>query len=541
VAHLADAARRRFDEVPADGPSDTVSVDRIAELLVPKPPADDDQRRAVAALLGLVPEPVATWPSQRQVAEQVVLERGAVAGALSTSRNRWRGRPELTQIRVELVDLLRARDGVAGADELAAALLATRGSHADEPVRTRRARAIVRTAIEAEATLQQPRFLSRRIVEVLVVALDGPLAGDDGPATWRADQLIDVAAEIGEVADVLALEQPLPGPDRVVAELRQVPTPDGIGPFTDARLVRLAAAASTGAAVSSRLELYPVGMPPVRAVSEARPALLARHGLTAEAVRSRVRARFPEAAELPSGAALHQALDQADTGLVWRPDGDGQPGRYMIPDRGGVLATSFTSPSRHSTTYATPDDRELARRQVDDQLARLQVEGGFLALTVEPARLTQAAAAVANRSGGVRVDLDAWLVAEMQWEAEAAGATWGRFLEADADPSGPTFRHVRSLVARARPAVLGRLSSTGPLVVATGLGLLARYDQLDAIEQLREQLTRKGAAGQLEALVLLVPGTDPEQRPTIDGRAIAVVTPNQYGHLPSAWLETHAA
>lgn len=541
VAHLAERLRRELIDVEVSVTGDGSSVDKLADALVPKPPADEDHRTAVRAFLGLVPQPVAAWPSQRQAAEQAALGRGLVADALGSARKRWRNRPEVTAIRAELLDLLRARDGVAGGDELTTAVLATHGSLADDPERTHRARAVVRAALETEATLQQPRFVTRRVGEVLLVALDGDVAADEGPDRYDADALIDLAAELGEVADELAATVPLPSPDRVLAALRTVPLPDGIGTLTDARLVRLAAAASASAAVSSRLELYPIGMDPVRAVAEARGALLSRQGLEARDIRNRVAARFPHAAKLPGHPALDRILEEAGTGLTWQTTHDGSPGRYVLPDRGGVLATSFASTSGSTTTYASPDDRELARREVDDRLEQLRRDGGFLALTVDRTQLDQAARAIATRTGAAHVDLDTWLVEEMRRTADAANARWDLILTADADPGGGNFRHVRALVGRARPAMLERLVDAAPMVVATGLGLLARYDQLDALERIREQLTRTRSTSTLQALVVLVPGVDPQARPVIDGRPVPITTANQWAHLPSAWLNQSAA
>ena len=541
IADLADRLRRELADVEVVDDTDVPSIDRLVAALVPKGPATDDARIALQAFLGLVPTPAADWPSQRQVAEQTEIDRAEVAAALGTARDRWRKRPELTAIRHQLAELLAARDGVAGGDELGTALLATRGSLEEEPVRTRRARAVVRAALETEATLKQPRFTHRRIGEVLLVALDGPTTLDDGEEVVHdADALFDLAAELGEVADTLAAEEPLPPPDRVVAALREVPTPFGQQPMTDARLVRLAAAASTGAAVSSRLELYPIGMDAVRAVAEARGALLARGGLSVKDVRARVTARFPRAAALPNRPSLDQLLADAGTGLVWQAGESPTDGRYVHPDRGGVLATSYlTGSGTGSTSYASPDERELAQQEVDDRLDRIVRDGGFLALTVARSDLDRAAQTVAARTHAAHVDLDTWLIEEMRAAAADAGGRWDAFLTADADPEGSTFRHVRTLIGRAVPKVVDRLAGHAEVVVGTGLGLLARYGHLTALETTRDQLTRHRSDQVLRGLIVVVPGVDPGAMPALDGHPIPVITANQWAHLPSAWLTSN--
>ncbi len=542
VADLAERLRRTLQTVDAPDVGDVPSVDRIVSFLIPKGPATEPDKLAVRTFLGLSPTPIATWPSQHQVAVQAELDRAVVTESLGAARERWRKRSELTVIRTELAALLHARDGVAGGDELATALLATRGSLEDEPARTHRARAVVRAALEAESILQQPRFTHRRFGEVLLVALDGTYsAAEDETVEYDAEALFDVAAELGEIADSLAAEYPMPSPDRVLTKLRAVAAPPGSRPMVDARLVRLAAAASKGAAVSSRLEIYPVGMDPVRAVAEARAALLSRGGLTERDVASRVSARFPRASRLPRRPQLDQILADAGTGLVWR-EGDGDTGRYGHTERGGVLATSLLSGTNDgSTTYATPDERDMARREVDDRLIRVSREGGFLVLTVSRRDLDRAATAVAVETGAEIVQLDAWLIEEMRAQAEASKADWSRIVLADADPSGPHFKHVRNLAGRVPERIRERLEGHASNVVLTDLGLSARYGQLGILESLRDVLTRGRANAVLRSLIVIVPGDDPGAMPTVDGHPIPVITANQYEHLPSAWLSDRGA
>lgn len=68
-------------------------------------------------------------------------------------------------------------------------------------------------------------------------------------------ELAGFAGRLGELADQLALEDPLVPPARVLQRLREITQPVGTSLLADARLLRLAAAASKNAAVSSRQEL----------------------------------------------------------------------------------------------------------------------------------------------------------------------------------------------------------------------------------------------------------------------------------------------
>src|SRR5690606_22655239 len=200
---------------------------------------------------------------------------------------------------------------------------------------------------------------------------------------------------------------------------------DGVEPFDDARLVRLAAAATAVVSVSTRLELYPTGMSPERAVEESRAALLDRRGLSEDDVRERIRARFPDAAPLPGRPELDRLLERV--GLEWSHETD----RFQLPQRGGVLAT-IASSTRHSTSFATPDLRESAIREIEDRLDGFVRAGGFLTLTVDQRRLVYAAEQVTARTKATRLDLDRLLIQEMRAiVASAKNARWERFLQAD--------------------------------------------------------------------------------------------------------------
>ena len=100
--------------------------------------------------------------------------------------------------------------------------------------------------------MAEPRFLLRRDHGRILVALTQELAG--------------YAGRLGDEADKLADEDPLVPPARAIQRLRDIPLPTGAAVLSDSRLVRLSAAASLHATVSSRQELYPRGMEAPRAL-----------------------------------------------------------------------------------------------------------------------------------------------------------------------------------------------------------------------------------------------------------------------------------
>ena len=95
--------------------------------------------------------------------------------------------------------------------ELAEALISTCGCIADEPLRSRRARAVIRAAVEVERSMGDPRFQVRRDGPRVVVALSQDLAS--------------YAFRLGELADKLAGEDPLVTPQRVLERLARLRFP----------------------------------------------------------------------------------------------------------------------------------------------------------------------------------------------------------------------------------------------------------------------------------------------------------------------------
>lgn len=531
INELAQRLRAQFEGGSMDSGPEHPSVDRLAELLVPKPPADETDRMVTAAFLGLDESPGSAWPTQRETSERTALDRGIVAEALATARSRWSRRPNLTTVRSELVDHLRHRGGVAGGDELAAVLLTERGSLAEEPVRSARARAVVRAALEVEESLEQPRFVARRMGEAFMLALDGALE-EDGREPWDADRLLEAAERLGSAAESIVSGETVSSPEVVVEELRSEELPDGVGPFDDARLVRIAAAARAKVSASTRLELYPTGMGSEQAVKVSRPALLDRSGLTVEEVRQRIGARFPDAEELPDRPELDGLLQ--GIGLRW----DADQGIYVLPRRDGLLST-FGSSSGTSTSFETPEDRDLAIRRIEERLEELVAAGGFLALTVNRRRFEPAVRQVAAYADAELFDLEGLLIDEMREIVNAAkGARWERLLQADNEEGERGWSILQQVVDRAIPKLESRLKATPGVIALTGFGLLARYERFEVLERLRDMLTREKGDQPLRGAILIVPGDDPSARPVVDGRPLPVITANQWVHVPSAWLES---
>lgn len=540
-ARFADELESMVDLDPDD--LARLSVDRLADRLVPPRTLTEEQRGIRLALLGLDVSTAHDWPTSTVCAETLKVATSTVVDELEKSRKRWaEARPELVLVRQQLIDWLLTKEGVATGDEAAEFLLARRGSRYEEPHRSRRARAVVRASLEAEAFISQPRFRGVRVGEQMLVALDRPaMVEGRGAVAFTADPLVAAAAALGEEATRLVTEQEVVTPTHALVALRAVrlpPLPGGVA-FDDTRLVRLAAAASDNAAVSSRGELYLRNLAPERAAAAARLALLDRHGLTPDQVRERVHARFPKAAALPARPELDQLLADAEVGLAW----DSTVSRFRLPDVVG--APSLSSLSLAGTRYSNVTAADVEFDELERQLGRVATDGGFVAATVNPGSLDRAARKVAELLGATLLDLDALLVAHMRTAVAEANATWEVVVAADAEaPTDAKFKALERLAHRAIERLDEQVRSTGTTLVATGLGLLARYHGLGLLERWREDLTRPDGTtprGDLRGLVLLLPGTDREQQPTIDGATIPIVTAAQWARIPTAWLKKVAA
>ena len=373
-------------------------MDRLAEQLLPRRPAGDErpEDRILAYYLG-IDEDAPIWPNAGEVAARVGTARSAVADALEAARDRWHKSADLNAVRAEIDTLLNAAGGVASVDELAAQLLAARGSvEDDERQRSMRARATIRAAVELEAAVSPIRFAAYLDPE------------GRSPLVAVSAEAAEYARRLARAADSLAKEDPLPSPGRVEEELGLVPVPEGASPLAADRRLRLAVAASKGAALSARGELYPRGMP---ALDRASPV----------SWRARRRRRLaggrnpgPRAGPLSRSHRpfrrdpdLDAMLQEASADRIWR----------RAARRGSRLLRPHNFRHWHRTVAivrirpnapapeATPE--VLDARAIEDKIVYAADRGIFLALTVEPRRARDAEAELLRRFPRERLALSA--------------------------------------------------------------------------------------------------------------------------------------
>jgi len=606
IAGLRQSLTTRWPCPPADPPitdgaePDPRAIDQLVPQLVPRTAKGGVTGFQLTLwLLGLAEERdgrrPSRWPTVVETAEAVGISRQRGDQLAHKARDRWSRLTAVTRLRGDVAALLASGGSVMEIGELAAALIATRGSAAAEPQRSAGALAALRAATETELSTATPRWVQRRHSTVVLLALD-PSAMDrpatdrsapdrsamdrsamdrsamDRPATDRsapdrtadkppidafsiggpfidgpsidgpsidragdatADERLTWALRLGKVADRLAVIEPLPAPATVLVELRAVVPPAGMAPLAEPRLVALAAAASNGAAATARLELYPRGLDTLRALRLAQSTLVGAGGLGADDVAQRVKARYPQAAPLPGRPALDRLLTDAGIELVWEAGaGDGSGAYVPKAARLAGLGSSTSRISHHTTVgvHLVGDDDAT---RLEHRLEAAAHAGGFLALTVEP-RLYERAATQLERFGIHRVSVEELLLRHLHAKAEEVRAAWDVVVAADAaGPGSRDWSRLLTLVRAVIPAVESDLRDAGDRIVVSELGPLARYGAMHVLERLRDDAGRPGAP----ALVFVLVAADAtKDLPVVDGRALPVLTDNQWARLPERWV-----
>jgi serine/threonine protein kinase len=529
-------ATRSNDQAPfdilAEPPSLEVLHHRIVGLRNPKKDAEWKIRAGFLGVTAPESQPAVHWPSQTDVADGLLVTRARVGQVLSGDRTRWSKDPLVTSFRHELSEQIGRLGGVVTIAEIIdlTILLRPPANTVETARQQRMASAVARAAVETEDAMAGRRFQTRRVSGKIAVACTQELAA--------------FAEKLGRVADLLAADDPLPPPLRVFQELYEVPQPQqphGCQPFSNERLLNLAAAMSQRAAVSSRQELYPKGMAPERALRLGIGALSGlglgdgENGLSVEQIRDRLRSRYPEAEPLPNRPELDELLNRVGVDVRWNPETT----TYQRREQQRLVTSGSSIPKRRSTATGTrhvevtPEIAEA--RQFEERLRHAHADGGFLVLTVRPSRMRRCEDELLRRFDLCRVSFDERLFAALRDEAKGLDVDWSIIEQADgAEHASQDWSNLLHLAGMAAPKIATDLMNRDEHLLLVHPGLIARYELMSILETLRDKV---GHDVRCPGVWVLVATDGQSETPILDHAVIPLITPGQRANVSEWWIE----
>ena len=516
------------------------SVDQLFRLVVPKATKASDQARLsflneyLGRLDSDAPKGIhhVHWPTLISLGAEIGMNTGDARDIQTRVLTQWGKTKAITELRNEIANLLSENGGLMTALELAEAVLLRRGSVQPSPLRERWAQAVVRAAAETELGRQAARWVLRRSGKRILIA--------DNRQN-RGEELADYAEALGQIADECAERQPLLSPVRALERIRAVAAPESFSGLSNHRLLRLAVAASQGAALSSRAEFYPRGLPAERSIELAQGALLGTQALFVDEVHARIHGRYPEAQPLPGRPRLDAMMQKLDLGFEW--DGNferaGKRGAYCLPQAGLTSYASRTHTAFHSTQHEEGD--VSARREVDEfiKTVRNTVDSArFLALSVRPSYWQRAQAKLCEVFSFQTISFDELLLRHLHrfCDAMVNPPNWDVVLKADAaDVNSVDWSRLQGLVRKVLPAMADEVKSVDRPVLLTEPGLIARYELVNTwLSDLRQHLM---SAEHVHALVLLIANDMATPAAVIDGATVpSGAGSKEFARVPSAWL-----
>lgn len=506
------------------GDGEPASLDLVVRRLLPEPQGRGPDRVAITRrALGLPDDhgvlPPERWPTTKDLVDAFGLTVQRTTQILGTQRARWRSDDEVVRLRSQVIGVLRGLGRVATARELADQLLTLRGCPTEEDPERRRAHgyAVLRAAVEGDDP-DDPHFETRRHHDGhMLLALQVGL--DEGLDVARPDDLLGMAAALGDAAVDLAEREPLPTPASVVRELGAVAASFSSG-LAEQRLVQLAASTSGTVLANARLELYPADLSPERALRLSQAgSLLDAQGLPPEVFAARVAARFPGLPTLPDGAELARLLRSIGVQVEWT-------GERVRP-----LSTHTGTSSRIETPLP-------ARAGADPRLDRVLEYGGVRIVTVRRSSWAAARVRIAAATGARVHDAGAEFAGTMREVADERGVrSFSTVLRAD-DEEAPA--RARTNLAKLAGIALERLEErwrAEPVLVLDGLTPFGRYDGAMAVlERLMSSARGAGRDGGPTAVVLLCTAADEQVAPHVDHAAIGMVSAEEWLVATQEWL-----
>lgn len=498
-----------------------------------KVPKHQDQ---VQMLLGLqAPLVGVCGATLQEAADAASVTRQRMQQVLATSVSRWREMPWRDALRERCLAAIRSKDeqdepGALPLELAAQRLAATIPDdvHAEPELRLAQYAALIRAASELGPAADGDRVTLRRRTQ---------LRGEERRhAVWALagedDALWHTIKRLGEAADELAQREPLASSGEAYRALAAVvkETPLAKGEDEAADLLTLAASASRTAARSSRLELYPVGMPASRALELSAQALSAAE-LSPEEIVTRVRARYPEAQPLPTRPQLDRLV--ASLSLKW------SDGRYRRPQASGSSSLLSSSGLDRRKTVV-PSQRSMSEssmtaKDFEDSVVGVLQDRKLRVLAVNTAYMPDAVSALERVLKTRAVAVDRLLVEAMEAVLSEKGGKPEVLWSTDAEgPEGKAWSRLLSVAKTASDRVIESLVPSKDPLLLVQLGLLARYELRDFVDRLVEA----NQSDETGAVVVLNPAHEGDRQDVLNASLhISGLLAGQSGWIPREWIE----
>ena len=174
-------------------------------------------------------------------------------------------------------------------------------------------------------------------------------------------------------------------------------------------------------------------------------------------------------------------------------------------------------------------------RQFEERLRYAERDGSFLALTIKPSLYARAREELLARFRVRDLDLERVFLEALRQAAAEVGADWNVVVSADAaDKNSPDWRNLNHLIAsKVIPQVEQAIVQGDETVVVYHLNWLERYDQVVMLARVQQAVQD----GRLHGAWLLIPASPQTEMPLIDGKAVPVITNNQWAHVPESWCQ----
>ena len=488
-------------------------VERLLAHLIPR--TNGRNQNAVALAKAFVERAgLDSWPTWAEIAQAADVED--IAEPRSQLLARWMRDDAVTALRMEVQDALALFGGVATIEEVSRRILALHGSRAEGDERLFNAIGLVRAAVEADEEDEGVLAASRSVDHPAVLLVLGE-GGDPRVAAIR-----ELAAIVDEQLE--GVSTPVP-PIAAMSLVAEHPAASASGLPDPGRLLSVVAGASEHGAVSGRGELYRRGMAPddsVRVVVAGQSG----HAVLSESwLRRAVHARFPAAAALPERPALDRLVEAAQPDLKW----DGR--NYTRQSTG---STSLI-PS-HTRLMTMPGVRGVRFDVVEARLRESLSANSAVVLAADPRRMGDVPASLSQHFGVTEFNVTAGLLAAMRDVAADNRIDWEFLLRVDSrEADTPDRAKLNEFVATALERVWPEVMEEAHPLVLTDVDILARYGQLDRIENLLDLATERPAARWI-----LVPYHSSQGAPTLEGEPVPL-PPEGWVSLPAQLFDEPAA